>query len=127
MGARLLANLRTGRLWGSRPSLDAVLAELAGREVPDPPPADWDVGHFVELVQFVQGSGGGLVVVRDSYPTLGWAGHHLQPPRALAAALMRGDGRRGGILAVVPTSGAAAVRALAGELGLEIELWNNRR
>jgi hypothetical protein len=67
------------------------------------------------------------VVVRDSYPTLGWAGHHLQPPRALAAALMRGDGRRGGILAVVPASGAAAVQALAGELGLEIELWNNRR
>jgi hypothetical protein len=127
LGARLLANLRTGRLWGSRPSVETVLAQLAGREVPAPPPADWDVGHFVELVQLVQGSGGGLVVVRDSYPTLGWAGHHVQPPQALAAALMRGDGRGGGILAVVPASGAAAVRALAAELGLEIELWDNRR
>jgi hypothetical protein len=126
-GARLVANLRTGRLWGSRPPVELLLARLEGRDLADPPPADWDVGHFVELVQLVQGSGGALVVVRDSYPNLGWAGHHLQPPEALAAALMRGDGRRGGVLAVVPASDAATVRALARELGLEIELWNNRR
>jgi hypothetical protein len=127
LGARLVANLRTGRLWGSRPPVEAVLAQLGGRELTDPPPADWDVGHFVELVELVRGSAGELVIVADSYPTLGWDGHHVQPPDALAAALMRGDGRGGGILAVVPASGAAAGRALAAELGLEVELWNNRR
>ena len=40
----------------------------------DPPPADWDTGHFVELAQLLRGRRGALVLVRDSYPTLGWAG-----------------------------------------------------
>jgi hypothetical protein len=124
-GARLIANLRTGLLWGSRPPLDALLAQLDGREVPDPPAADWDVGHFVELVQVLRGRAGALVLVRDSYPSLGWSAHHLQPPTALAAALMRGDGRGGGVLGVLPSAEAPAMRALAAELGLEVQLWEN--
>src|SRR2546425_5741211 len=98
-GARLIANVRTGAFWGSRPSFDALLAELRG-EQGDGPPADWDVGHFCELELLVRGPGGALVVVHDSYPSLGWDGRHLQPPRAVAAALRRGDGREGGVLAV---------------------------
>jgi hypothetical protein len=125
VGARLLANIRTGHLWGSRPPLQALLAALDGREVPDPPAADWDVGHFVELVQVVRGSTGAVVLVRDTYPSLGWSGHHLQPPPALAAALDRGDGRGGGVLAVVPSAQASAVRAVAAELGLDVQLWQN--
>lgn len=124
-GARLLANVRTGRLWGSRPPLHVLLALLDGHEPPEPPAADWDVGHYVELLQLVCGAAGGLVVVRDSYPSLGWSGHHLQPPATLAAALMRGDGREGGMLAAVAPSDAAAVQAIAAELGLEVRLWNN--
>ena len=125
LGVRLIANLRTAPLWGSRPPLHAVLAHLDGHEVPDPPAPDWDVGHFVALEQLVRGRGGSFVVVRDTYPSLGWAGHHLQPPQALARALIRDDGRGGGVLAVIAPDGAAAVRALAGELGLKIEFWTN--
>jgi hypothetical protein len=123
--ARLIANLRTGLLWSTRPPVEALLAELAGERPADVPTAEWDVGHFVELVSIMRGPGGELVLVRDSYPSLGWMGHHLQPPRALAEALMRGDGREGGVLAVVPAGGAGAVGELAAKLGLATRLWQN--
>jgi hypothetical protein len=120
----LIANVRTGRLWGSRPPVEILLGELEGQPVLDPA-ADWDVGHFVELEMLIRGPGRSLVVVHDSYPSLGWDGRHLQPPRALAAALLRGDGREGGVLAVAANSRVEVVRALAVEIGLEIGIWNN--
>lgn len=125
-GTRLIANLRTGHFWGSRPPLHALLAVLDGEEVMRPPPAEWDVGHFVELVQLLRGRRGALVLVRDSYPSLGWAGVHLQPPGAVAAALHRGDGRMGGVLAVGPPSAGAQLERLAGDLGIHVKMWDNR-
>ena len=125
LDARLIANLRTGLLWGSRPPVQMLLAALEGTEVPDPPPAEWDVGHFVELMQLVRGRGGSLVVVRDSYPSLGYNGMHLQPPAALAGALQRGDGRDGGVLAVVEPDRRMAVKDAAHRLGLKTEIWDN--
>jgi hypothetical protein len=111
-------------LWGSRPPVEILLGELEGQPVLDPA-ADWDVGHFVELEMLIRGPKRSLVVVHDSYPSLGWDGRHLQPPRALAAALLRGDGREGGVLAVAANSRVEVVRALAVEIGLEIGIWNN--
>jgi hypothetical protein len=124
LAVRLLANLRTGRLWGSRPPADALVAELEGTAASGPP-ADWDVGHFCELALLVRGPAGSLVVVRDSYPTLGWNGTHLQPPRVVAEALERGDGREGGVLAVVAVADVARMKQVGGELGLEIAIWDN--
>lgn len=124
LGAELIANVRTGRLWGSRPSIEILLAELAGRPAQGPA-ADWDVGHFVKLEMLIRGPKGSLVVVHDSYPTLGWGGRHLQPPRALADALMRGDGREGGVLAVTPKAREESVKALATRIGLDIGAWDN--
>ncbi|HWX97577.1 MAG TPA: hypothetical protein VNZ01_12100 [Solirubrobacteraceae bacterium] len=124
LGSRLLANVRTGRMWASRPPVEILLAELEGRSVVEPE-ADWDVGHFVELEMLIRGPRGSLVVVHDSYPSLGWQGRHLQPPHALAAALERGDGREGGVLVIVPKVAVEAARALAAEIGLEVRFWNN--
>jgi hypothetical protein len=124
IGARLIANLRTGRLWGSRPPIELVLDELAGRLVQGPV-ADWDVGHFVELAMLIRGPQKSLVLVHDSYPSLGVNGFHLQPPRVLAAALQRGDGREGGVLVIVPQSRTRAAVAHVAEFGLEIGDWNN--
>jgi hypothetical protein len=123
-GARLLANVRTGAFWGSRPTVDALLAELRGERV-EGPPADWDVGHFCELELLLRGPGGALVLVHDSYPSLGWGGRHLQPPRAVAAALLRGDGREGGVLAVAPPEDSGRLEGLTAELGLEVGVWDN--
>jgi hypothetical protein len=123
-GARLLANIRTGPLWGTHPSVEMVIEELAGGAA-EGPPSDWDVGHFVELVTLVRGAEGSLVVVHDSYPSFGWNARHLQPPRALAAALQRDDGREGGVLAIVPAGDASHIEALAAELGLFVATWDN--
>ncbi len=124
LGARLIANIRTGKLWGSHPTAHQILAELGGSEV-DGPPADWDDGHFVELEMLVRGPKASLVAVHDTYPALGLDGHHLQPPRVVAQALMRGDGREGGILAVAPAEKADEVSGLARGLGLQVGAWDN--
>src|SRR5436189_14826 len=108
-GATLVANVRTGLFWGSRPDPATVLAHLRGEAV-DPPPADWDVGHFVNFAALVRGPADDLVVVRDTYQELGLAGHHLQPPDRVAAALRRDDGHEGGVLAVIGSGRAAALR-----------------
>lgn len=122
--ARLLANIQTGPLWGTHPSVETVIEELADGDA-EGPPSDWDVGHFVELVTLVRGAGGSLVLVHDSYPSFGWNARHLQPPRAVAAALQRGDGREGGVLAVVPAEDARRIEALAAKLGLDVATWHN--
>jgi hypothetical protein len=124
-GARLLSNIDTARLWGSRPPLEALLAQLDGEPVETPPAPDWEVGHFVELARLIRGRAGSLVLVVDSYPSLGWMGRHVQPPAALAAALERSDGREGGVLVVAPPENTDDVTALAAELGLEVALWDN--
>jgi uncharacterized protein DUF6885 len=124
LGSRLLANVRTGRMWASRPPVEILLAELEGRSVVEPE-ADWDVGHFVELEMLIRGPRGSLVVVHDSYPSLGWQGRHLQPPHALAGALERGDAREGGVLVILPKVGVSPARVLAAEIGLEVRFWNN--
>jgi hypothetical protein len=124
LGARLIANVQTALLWGSHPSAEQLVAELQGQEVAGPPP-DWDTGHFVELTFPVRGTRGSLIVVRDTYPALGLDGYHLQPPRALAAALQRTDGREGGVIVVGSEDRADEVRGLVSQLGLEVGTWNN--
>ncbi|MEX2465199.1 MAG: hypothetical protein WD428_04900, partial [Gaiellaceae bacterium] len=122
-GATLLANIRSGHLWGSRPDPAVLLAHLAGHPV-EPPPADWDVGHYVNLVTTVRGAVGSLLIVRDSYRSLGWNGYHAQPPEAVAAALLRGDGREGGVLCICRPEDEKSLRAkLQG--GYELRHWNN--
>lgn len=122
--ATLIANLRTGHLWGSRAAPASLLGHLAGRPV-EPEPPDWDVGHFVTLAGTVRGPGGSLVLVRDTYPMLGWGGYYLQPPAALGAALARGDGREGGVLCVLPAGDESVLRARLEENGYALRHWNN--
>jgi hypothetical protein len=123
-GARLIANVHTGRLWGSHPLAELLVAELIGKERVGPP-ADWNVAHFVELTMLIRGPKGALVVVHDTYPTLGSGGYHLQPSRVVASALTRDDGREGGIVAVVRANQAGAIEGMARELGLEVAAWDN--
>lgn len=120
----LVANVRTGAFWGTRPEPTALLAYLAGAE-PDVPPADWDTGHFVNLAALVRAGDRALVLVRDSYRGLGWTGHHLQPAHAVAAALLRDDGREGGVLCIAPASDADALRERLLADGFELRHWDN--
>jgi hypothetical protein len=120
----LIPNLRTGRLWGSRPPARLLLDYLLGRPV-EPPPPDWDCGHFVNVAGCVRGPGGTLVVLRDTYPQLGLDGHHLQPAGAVAAALERGDGFEGGVLCACEASTSEALATRLEEEGFELRHWDN--
>jgi len=122
--ATLIANVRTGHFWGSRLDAPTVLAHLSGRTV-SPPPADWDVGHFVNLAALARGPAAELVVVRDTYQELGLAGHHLQPPDRVAASLRRDDGHEGGVLAVLASAAAPALRDRLERDGFELRHWHN--
>jgi hypothetical protein len=120
----LVANLRTGCLWGSKPPARHLLNYLLGLPVEVPAP-DWDCGHFLAIVASLSGPGGALVVLRDTYAELGWGGYHLQPAGAVAAALERGDGHEGGVLCVLEPAGAEALaRGLEGA-GFELRHWDN--
>jgi hypothetical protein len=120
----LLANIDTSRLWGSHPAPALLLAYLAGADVSGPEP-DWSVGHFVNIAALVSSAERSLVLVRDTYPGLGWDGHHLQPAGALAAALERADGNEGGVLCVAPAADADGLRGRLESLGLELRHWDN--
>ena len=120
----LIANLRTGLLWGSRPPARLLFDHLSGRPVEAPPP-DWDCGHFLAIAACVKGSGGVLIALRDTYPQLGWGGYHLQPAEAVAAALERGDGHEGGVLCACETQAAGAFAGRLSEAGFELRHWDN--
>jgi uncharacterized protein DUF6885 len=120
----LVANLRTGRLWGSKLPARHLLDHLLGLPVEAPAP-DWDCGHFLAIVASVSGPGGALVALRDTYLELGWGGYHLQPAVAVAAALERGDGHEGGVLCVLESSGAEALASRLEEAGFELRHWDN--
>jgi hypothetical protein len=120
----LLANLHTRHLWGSHPRPDRLLAYLLDGDLAGPAP-DWDVGHFACVVGRLSGPGGSLYGVADTYLSLGASGVHLQPRERLAAAIARRDMPAGGVLVVVDTRDAPAVRAGADALGLVEGLWDN--
>ena len=120
----MVANLRTGRLWGSRSSARLLLDYLLGLPTEAAAP-DWDCGHFLTVVAALSGRGGTLICLRDTYPELGWGGYHLQPAEAVAAALERGDGLEGGVLCVCEASAAAALTGCLEAAGFELRHWNN--
>ena len=120
----LIANLRTGRLWGSRPPARLFFDHLLGLPVEAPAP-DWDCGHFLAIVAALSGPSDTLVALRDTYQELGWGGYHLQPAEAVAAALERGDGHEGGVLCVCEASAAEAFAGKLEEAGFELRHWDN--
>jgi hypothetical protein len=120
----LIANLATHHLWGARASASQFLSYLYDGKLDGPQP-DWKVGHFVCVVGRMQGPGGTLYMVADTYPALGDRGVHMQPRERLAAALERRDMPAGGMLVVVFAEDAAAIRAGAQALGLQEGIWDN--
>ena len=120
----LVANLRTGKLWGSRPPARLLLDHLLGRPVEAPEP-DWDCGHFLTIAACMSAAGGALVTLRATYPQLGWGGYHLQPAGAVAAALERDDGSEGGVLCVCAASAAEDLAGRLEETGFDLRHWDN--
>jgi hypothetical protein len=120
----VIANVFTGDLWSHETGLRTFFEHLATGAA-DSAPCDWRVGHFLGLVGTVSGERGTLVVVADTYRSLGWQGWHLQPAERVAAALSRTDGREGGVLIVAPAASADALAERLDRLGLEQRHWSN--
>jgi hypothetical protein len=122
----LAANLSTGPFWGSQPSAPEVLAYLASGDDSAGPEPDWNVGHFVTLLGTIDGAAGQLVVVADTYRSLGHGAVYLQPIERVAAGLRResfpGDG---GIIAIVAAEEDASLRERLVDAGLELRVWDN--
>ncbi|MBW4582616.1 MAG: hypothetical protein KME42_23850 [Tildeniella nuda ZEHNDER 1965/U140] len=119
-----LCNVRTGHLWGSHLSVKDAIAYLKGGSI-SPPPADWNVGHFMALAGTVAGQTRSLVIVCDTYPMFGWQGYHLQSADAIAQALNRDDGYGGGILLFIATHDREQIEQHAQAAGFHIEAWDN--
>lgn len=123
----LLANLDVGLLWGSHADPVSLVCYLErGDEAPGPP-AEWRTGHFVALIGLIVGARGALIVVADSYRSLGCAGLHLQPVERVAQALAREDSEaQGGMLLVVEAGQEASAGRMIEAAGLTRKLWDNR-
>lgn len=119
-----IANVATRPLWHSRVGIEATLRYLASGE-DDAPSSEWDVGHFVGLMGSVDGPGGSLVVVADTYRSMGVEGVHLQPAERLARALERDGSNGGGILLVVESSAAPVLTELLEAAGFSFAPWDN--
>jgi hypothetical protein len=125
-GAHPIANLEVDQLLDA--TSDAYTAEaLAG---PDPataiPLERWGVGHFVGLGAFWRGEDGRhWVLLLDTYKARGFDGYVPMPAESLRRAVVREDGRDGGLLLVLRRDALDDARAAIEALGLDIRMWGN--
>jgi hypothetical protein len=121
-----IANLSTRHLWGSRASPAALIGYLTTGDAALGPAPDWDVGHFVGVLGRIHGPRGTLVIVADTYRSLGWDGLHVQPSERMADGLARiHSGRPSGIVLVASADDAPALERRIGAAGLQIGTWDN--
>jgi hypothetical protein len=123
--AALVLNVGTRFFWGSRPSVAELLAYLESGDAAGGPPPDWAVGHFVGCLGVVRGTRGTLLVISDTYDTLGLHGVHLQPIERVAAALAREGMTPGGALLMLPGDRRDAIANSLTRGGLELGVWDN--
>jgi hypothetical protein len=119
-----ILNLRVGLLWGTQLSFDEAFAYLSGSKIEAPEP-EWDVGHFVNVAGLVRADARTMLWLRDSYPSLGWHGYHLQPLEAVGEGIRRYEGHEGGCLLFVASEAAPAIEHELKEVGFDIGGWDN--
>lgn len=124
--AAIVLNIATAVLWGSKPSLPTLLAYLEDGDDSAGPPPDWQVGHFTGCLGAIRGARGTLVIISDTYPSLGWNAVYLQPVERVAAALRRDHlPTDGGALVIVPSGRADDLSSSLEAAGLTIAAWDN--
>jgi hypothetical protein len=91
------------------------------------PRDDWGVGHFAGLAGVWRRPWGERwLVLFDTYKERGFDGYQPQPAELMRRALVREDGRGGGMLLVLPREFVDAGLAAVAALGLETGMWDNR-
>ena len=107
------------------PRSPSSLAYLESGDAAAGPPPDWTVGHFVGCLGTLRGARGTLVIINDTYATLGLRGVHLQPIERVAAALERKGMTPGGALLMLPGERRDAVSSSLTRAGIELGVWDN--
>ncbi len=123
--AALVLNVGTRFFWGSRPPLADLIAYLETGDAASGPPPDWDVGHFVGCLGLLHGARGRLLIITDTYESLGLHGVHLQPLERVADALRREGMTPGGALLMLPGDRRDAVSHTLVRGGLDLGVWDN--
>lgn len=122
----VIANVATGHFWGSHSEPAGALEYLISGNADAGAPSEWDVGHFVGILGRITGPKGTLIVVADTYETLGWRSIHLQPIERMAHALARtGSDKPSGMIVVCRPSDGPGVESAIRAAGLELGLWDN--
>ncbi len=103
-------------------------ANLAAPDVLDRVPRDaWGVGHFVGLAGLwrMGGDGQWWLLLLDTYKHRGFEGYQPQPAELMRRAMVRTDGREGGMLLVVPRERVAEAETLLAGIGIPERMWSN--
>lgn len=87
----------------------------------------YHVGHFVTLAGLIKDVRRSryALLIRDAYKNKGFRGYHIQPFEAVRRALIRDDGREGGILLLVKSEFSGEASKASEGLGLVISAWDN--
>jgi hypothetical protein len=121
----VMSNSATRFLWDSHTSVRSAFTYLLKGD-DDAAPSEWNVGHFLAIVGYVEGPGAVLGVCADTYESMGSQGIHLQPLDRVAASLRRDDSPySGGILVLVAASAAPIVEEIVKTIGLTTQMWDN--
>ncbi len=112
-----------------RPTDPAYRPEnLRARDAEERIPRDsWGVGHFAGLLGLWRRGVDGRwwLVLLDTYKERGFDGYQPQPAEVIRRAIVREDGRGGGLLLVVPRELAAEATAAIRQLGIDPRMWSN--
>ncbi len=103
-------------------------ASLAAADALERVPRDtWGVGHFVGLAGLwrMGGDGPWWLLLLDTYKHRGFDGYQPQPAELMRRAMVRTDGREGGLLLVVPRENSGAAESLLAGLGIPERMWSN--
>jgi hypothetical protein len=101
-------------------------AALVGRDPLSAIPRErWGVGHFVGVGALWRAAGRRWVLLLDTYKARGFDGYVPMPAESLRRAVVREDGRDGGLLLVIDRGALEGAREEVERLGLEIRMWGN--
>jgi hypothetical protein len=90
------------------------------------PRDSWGVGHFVPLIGlWRRPAGDRWLVILNSFKARAFSAVEPQPADLMRRAVVREDGRGGGVLLMVPSERAAALIDRFEATGLEVRTWSN--
>ena len=85
----------------------------------------WSEGHYVSCGAIIQKKCKFWYLIRDTYKNKGFGGYHLQPFELVRKALIRDDGREGGILLLINKQAEKEAQDELKKMGFFLSPWDN--